>query len=293
MYFGFLVLLATAAAVFADSLSMTSQAHVTTTTIAPGFHPLSTCTTHFIESTPTSFPSPFMTAFTECDNVIVNSTPLHDDDTKRNERVIIVLSTIILFLQLTTLVLIIWLGWGPYLRRWQKRCRFQKNPERRRAEHLLNDHPQPADLELGVIHAPTPPNSASTDNTRVPAAVPTGCSQERKHVCPGPSCCYELNNNRGRVRLSEISNLTVEAEGIDITDSPIRQRYMAETESLHTFQPITEDSETDADMSHAPQDTDSVGPLASATRKPTANRYHLFPQESPKTNGAVRAHKNL
>ncbi|RWA11528.1 hypothetical protein EKO27_g3569 [Xylaria grammica] len=280
MYFGFLVLLATATAVFADSLSKTSQVHATTT-ITPGFHSLSTCTTHFIESTPTSFPSPFMTAFTECDNVIVNSTPLHDGDTKRNERVIIVLITINIFLQFTALVLIIWLGWAPYLRRWQKRYRLQKNPERRRAEHLLNDHPQPADLELGVIHAPTPPtppDSASTDNTRVPAAGPNGCNQERKHVCP------------------EISNLTVEAEGIDITDSPIRQRYMAETELLQPFQPITEDSETDADMSHAPQDTDSVGPLASATRKPAANRYHLFPQESPKMNGAVakdRAHKNL
>ncbi|KAI0537448.1 hypothetical protein GGR58DRAFT_527346 [Xylaria digitata] len=259
MYLKLLVILIAAAAAHADALPVASEFCITDT--APYCRPWSTSIPPFpksVSSSPSTQPkSTFIKRkYTGC---------LHGDNTGgKKDRMIITLIIVNLILEFIIIALVIWLGWSTYFRQWcRERC-LQRNPERQRAEQLLNSHPQPIDLELGVVHARSSPQWPLTDGIETRVNSPNNCQTKRKCPSTGASIYYDTRDNHTQTALVETGNVNVDAEGIDITDTAISKTYMAGAEITRAFEPITEDSEPDLDMSHHTEAFNLEGPLSSA-----------------------------
>ncbi|KAI0516962.1 hypothetical protein F5B22DRAFT_605694 [Xylaria bambusicola] len=131
---------------------------------------------------------------------------------------IVILTVICLFLELIIVTFIVWLLWYTCFRQWYQRRRSRRNPERQRAEELLNSPPRPIDLELGVIHARSPPNWPLTDTVPLQSATPSNYDKEDRHVQLRTSLSYEKYSNYTPSTLSEASSLSVHVDSLDITD---------------------------------------------------------------------------
>ncbi|KAF2966216.1 hypothetical protein GQX73_g7332 [Xylaria multiplex] len=263
MYLRFLIILIAAAAAHVDALSVVSEVCITNTTL--NYRPWSTDILKWHSSPPSIQQK---TTFIKGDYMVAGTSCLHGDnnDLKKDHTIItIILANLVL--EFIVIALVVWLGWNTCFCQWYRGRRLQRNPERQRAEQVLNSHPQPIDLELGVVHARSSPRWPLTDDMETRINTPNDDQMNRKRPSTGTSVYCDTRNNHTQTTLVEAGNLSVDTEGIDITDTVIPETYTIDSETTQAFEPITEASESDLDMPHHTEAVALEGPLSSTGRE--------------------------
>ncbi|KAI1296986.1 hypothetical protein F5Y03DRAFT_398730 [Xylaria venustula] len=125
-------------------------------------------------------------------------------------------------------------------RKWPKH-----DPERQRAEQLLNPPSQPVDIELGIIHARSPPHWPLADSMELQTATPDNYDTETMPEQTRTSTHCTSQSNHARTNPSEISSSTAGPEGLDITDTAITEIYVADTMPVQVQELIINDSDDD------------------------------------------------
>ncbi|KAI1421235.1 hypothetical protein F5Y12DRAFT_790221 [Xylaria sp. FL1777] len=198
----------------------------------------------YLKSTLASFSAHMKVALMKRQNIGANNNYLPQEDAGLSKDSMIVILTIVcLLLELIVITFVVWLVWYTCFRQWYQRRRLHRNPERQRAEQILHSHPQPVDLELGIIHARSPPSWPLTDSMEMQTTAPSNYNTEGKHIRSSTSAYYIVHSNRALSTCSEASSLSVDAEGQDITDTAISETYIADTETMQEFESDTSDSD--------------------------------------------------
>ncbi|KAI3331047.1 hypothetical protein F4824DRAFT_301531 [Ustulina deusta] len=242
MFLTFLAAFVAIAAAHAGLLPVVGEVGIVTTT--PAYHPWSISIPTFLEATLTSFSS----RLTKRQYDAVNKSYQHREDALLTSTVII-LVIVCLLLAFIVISLIVWVLWCTCLRQWYQRRCSRLNPERERAEQLLNSPRHPIDIELGIIHARSPPQWPLTDDMNIPTTTPNNYGTENGYMHTGTS---SMHSNRTLTPISEASSLGVMVEGVDITDIAIPERFITDTEMMQAFEPNTDHSNDDLNIPHAP-----------------------------------------
>ncbi|KAK5625156.1 hypothetical protein RRF57_000872 [Xylaria bambusicola] len=205
-------------------------------------HPLPINISLSLGSTLTSAPAQY-TIKLMSRQYVADSSQSHQENTGLSkDKMIVILTIICLFLELIIITFIVWLLWHTCFRQWYQRRHSRLNPERQRAEQLLNG-PAEVDLELGVIHARSPPHWPLTDTIPLQNATSSNYEKETKHTQFHTSLSYDDSSNCTPTTLSEASSLSVHVDSLDIADMVTQ-----DTGAAQILEPSSDDSNPELDV---------------------------------------------
>ncbi|KAI1274910.1 hypothetical protein F5Y07DRAFT_192894 [Xylaria sp. FL0933] len=182
----------------------------------------------------------------------------------------IALSIILIILEFVVFVLIWGINWYTCLRPWYQRRRWQRNPERQRAEQLLTSPRHPVDLELGIIHARSPPNWPLTDGIDIHTTTPDNYGAKNKRTQSDPSAYCAMPSNYTHGTSSDARSSTVDAEGVDIADLAMAYNYFADTDSIQASEFNTRETDSRIGTPHSQAEEFNVAFEDRQTRLSTA-----------------------
>ncbi|KAI0968400.1 hypothetical protein F4678DRAFT_442933 [Xylaria arbuscula] len=237
-----LAAMAAAAATLTGSLPVVNEVGIITTTST--YRHWSTTMLSALESTLASFTAQVKVASQQIGENN-NGHRRREDAGIDKDGVIAMLAIVCVLLELIVMTFILWLLWYTCFRQWCHRKWPQHDPERQRAEQLLNSPRQPADLELGIIHARSPPHWPLTDSMDLQATTPDNYDTETKLEQTRTSTCCVKHSNHTKINPSEISSFSAGPEGLDITDTAIPETYVADTEAVQAHELIITDPDHD------------------------------------------------
>ncbi|KAI0194263.1 hypothetical protein EV127DRAFT_478247 [Xylaria flabelliformis] len=114
---------------------------------------------------PTSFTAKIRVALFNRQVALIDG---HENDASfTKDPKITALVVICILLEVAVVLATIWLFVYAYIL-WRR----EQNAERRRAEELLNSHPQPIDIELGTINTGSAPDPSLTSNNEIASTAP-------------------------------------------------------------------------------------------------------------------------
>ena len=218
MYFKRLAWLVVAATVRTDLLSPVGKP----TIIAPDAnHHWLAKSLYSPRATLTLIPSHIKVALMKRQYAIDSEQSHPQDAGLSKDQVVVILTTICLLLEFIVIAFLVWLLRYTSFRQWYQRRRSQRNPERQRAEQLLNAPPSPVDLEIGVIHARSPPHWPLTDAVELQIATPSVYDKETGHIQSRTSIYYDTYSNPTENSPSETVSPFMNVEELDITDTAL------------------------------------------------------------------------
>ncbi|KAJ3561937.1 hypothetical protein NPX13_g8755 [Xylaria arbuscula] len=144
-----------------------------------------------------------------------------EDNRPSKDHVIVILTIICLFLVFIVTTFTVWLLWHTCFRKWYQRRRLQRNPEQQRAAQLLNAPMQSIDLEVGVIHARSPPHWPLTDAAELQITTPSDYDEVTGHIQSRTSVYYDTYSNRTETTPLDASSPCTNIDGLDIADTAL------------------------------------------------------------------------
>ncbi|KAI0401470.1 hypothetical protein F4802DRAFT_618916 [Xylaria palmicola] len=148
--------------------------------------------------------------------------------------VIVMLSIeVLIVLMLISMVISVAFGWV------SKRQRVHLNPEQQRAEEVLNSHPRPLDIELGMVQNRSTLNWPLTNNTPIPAPRRTRDPYDSQVQLVGSEtpANYRTRDDFIETDSRRISNLDIAVGGMGTSVADIPQIWVTNTEDMQAFNP--------------------------------------------------------
>ncbi|GAP84972.1 hypothetical protein SAMD00023353_3900040 [Rosellinia necatrix] len=174
-----------------------------------------------------------------------------DGDPRQYQGLILTCLIITIILELITIGFIICFTLYACVRRFHRKWRPQNNPETRRAEQVLNSHPQSSDIELGVIHGRSTAEWPLTNHAEDPAPPVhprRPYSMESNYTGASMPVDYDMAGNRYQSNLPEVNTQDASAAGEDIAEAIVQELYVTESgDIIHAFESETDESESDLD----------------------------------------------
>ncbi|KAI0814027.1 hypothetical protein GGR55DRAFT_633774 [Xylaria sp. FL0064] len=182
----------------------------------------------------------------------------------------IALGIISFILEFIVFTLILWFVWRTCFRPWYQRRRWLRNPESQRAEQLLNSPRHPVDLELGVIHARSPPNWPLTDGIDMHTTTPDNYDAKNNRTQSDPSACCVMHSNYTHTTSSDARSSSVDAEGVDIADLAMAYNCFADTDSIQASEFNTRETDSHIEIPHSQAEESNMAFEDRQTRLSTA-----------------------
>ncbi|TRX90693.1 hypothetical protein FHL15_008468 [Xylaria flabelliformis] len=265
MYLEVLIISIAVAAALADPLPAI-QAGIVTTTSGHNIGFINIMS--FLGFVPTSFTAKIRAALFNRQVALVDG---HEDDASfTKDPKITTLVIICILLEVVVVLAIVWLFLYTYIL-WRR----EKNAERRRAEELLNSHPQPIDIELGNIHTGSTPHPSLTSNNEIVSTTPN--TSEHQNIEGGYIRAEAPVGPDDGIQTS-VSNAS-DAKGRAITKAAVPEICVTDTETLQASKLETNNSGLGIATSHTHDEKSFLEP---STAHPT---YHStsYRQESEAT----------
>ncbi|KAI1353652.1 hypothetical protein F5Y01DRAFT_275807 [Xylaria sp. FL0043] len=186
------------------------------------------------------------------------------------DNITIALSIISFILDVVVFALILGIIWYTCFRPWYQRRRWQRNPERQRAEQLLTSPRHPVDLELGVIHARSPPHWPLTDGIDMHTTTPDNYGAKNKRTQSDPSAYCAMPSNYTHGTSSDARSSSLDAEGVDIADLAMAYNYYADTDSIQASEFNTRETDSRIETPHSQAEESNMAFEDRRTRLSTA-----------------------
>ncbi|KAI0870172.1 hypothetical protein GGS24DRAFT_476230 [Hypoxylon argillaceum] len=167
-----------------------------------------------------------------------------------------VMNLIVISFAIEILIIIFALSLGLYtcIEKQYQRRRLRLNPERQRAQQVLNSHPQPMDIELDVLNPHPDPRRPWASSIELPTITPNSLGFYDPDSDHTQTNTPVHHNSRTEINSSAVNNPNVGTGGQRASEAATSEGNVTVTETMHPSAPHANNLDPELDGSHPQND---------------------------------------